>query len=356
MNYFKQFKNERFHDQNLIALIQILNNKKRIDLFEKMIDLEVGVLGNFISGIKKRDFDILLEFENYKIIIETKVDSEEGRREKLWQTEWIYKAYFGKNRIFLYITYGLSEYYIKERDNQNYGNGPFSTKFLHVGCTKIHNFIKDALFECKIESSNLLEWEKWLDFELIKREENSKFLNDINNILIRYKAPIKLTDYPVNRLNLFLPEFTIPFFYQICEKINNDIDEILGRCCLYPVGRGYAPTNDSVLNFSELWHSSSILTCKGLIQPNNLYFEFNEDFNLHLKSDGVESSSSIKEVSIMLSNLKEELSCGFNCSVEYYKQGAYVLFEWDINLLSNSISNNINNIKKIIFNALVLLK
>jgi hypothetical protein len=57
MNYFKDFKRERYHDENLIDLIGILNQENKIYLFEALLGLEVGTLGNFFAGYKKRDFE-----------------------------------------------------------------------------------------------------------------------------------------------------------------------------------------------------------------------------------------------------------------------------------------------------------
>jgi hypothetical protein len=359
LNYYKDFKRERFHDDNLIELISILSKSSKLDIFEKTLNLNIGALGSFVSSRKKRDFDVLLEFDNYNIIIETKVDSPEGgNRSAGWQTNKIYNKYNkcwpNKKKIFIYLTYGLSEFYIKKRSDGSFNNGSTNVNFSHLKCNEVQYLIESAINNCSIKDNRLINWNKWLKFELNKRIDNQLYLKDVKTILDRYKKELNLTDYPVNRLNLFLPEFTIPFFFKICDAWNKLNHPKIGKACLYPMGRGSASTNDSILNFSEFWKTQNI-TMGGLLStPNSVYFEFNEDFNLHLKTNG--NIKNIEEIRTLLEKQHNSLSNGFNSTVEYYKQGAFVIYEWDLNILKNNINTNLNNIESIITNAIIIIK
>lgn len=358
MDYYKDFKRERFHDEQLQRVVEILKTQNKIYLFEELIQVPIGSLGNYWYGCNKRDFDVLLEFGNCCILIETKVDSPEGSDKSGWQTSRVYNQYqakwIEKPNIFIYLTYGLSEFYIKHRDNGTFSNGPHCTAHKHITCAQFQYFLSKAIVECHITDNVIVEWNKWLSFELTKRAQNTEFIQLTNAILSKYKKTLNLTDYPVNRLNLFLPEFTIPFYYDLCQEWNKLDDPTIGKACLYPVGRGYSATFDSILNFSELWWEKPILTCGDLLDANWLYFEFNEDYNLHLKSSvGVPNLNEIKDFILRQSI---DLSAGFNAVVENYNQGAHVLFEWDLNILSNSTKENVTNIKNVIANALTILK
>jgi len=354
MNYFKDFKNERFHDNNLINLVYHLNEVNRIDLFENALGLTVGECGKFIDGRKKKDFDVLLEFENYAIIIETKVDSAEGYN----QTNKIYNKYnnyYKKPQKFIYLTYGLSEFYIKKRSDESYGKGAENVNFMHWTCSKFSSFLESVIKQTDITNPTFLTWSQWLQFELKKREQNLSYLKDVNSILSRYKSFLKLTDYPVNRLNLFLPEFTIPYYHLICSKWNDLNEKDIGKATLYPLGRGSSPANDSILNFTELW-DKGLLLCNGLLNKNSygLYFEFNEDFNLHLKANG--NTSNINAVRNYITEKKPQLELDFISTIEDYKQGAFVLFEWDLKILEIPIDTTLKNIKSVINNAIKVLK
>lgn len=359
LNYYKDFKRERFHDENLIKIISILNKSSKMDILEKTLDLNIGTLGSFISGRKKRDFDVLLEFDNYNIIIETKVDSPEGGNNNSgWQTDKIYNKYkecwANKKKIFIYLTYGLSEFYVKKRSDGSFNSGSTNVNFIHLKCNEIQHLIESAINYCSINDNRLINWNKWLKFELNKRTDNQLYLKDVKSILDRYKKELNLTDYPVNRLNLFLPEFTIPFFFSICEAWNKLNHPQIGKACLYPMGRGSASTNDSILNFSEFWKNQNI-TFRGLVNiSNSVYFEFNEDFNLHLKTNG--NLKNIEDIRRLLENQHNSLSNGFNSSVEYYKQGSHVVYEWDLSILNHNIKSNLNNIESVLTNAIKIIK
>jgi len=357
-NYYKDFKNERFHDDNLIQIMSLIYESNQLGLVEDLLNIGNGTLGNFLNGRRKRDFDVLLEFENCNLLIETKVDSPEGQTNGQWQTERIYQNYhnrWGNKQLhFIYLTYGLSEFYIKKKDDNNYSNGSYNTSFIHITCSQVFNFIESAIDICNIDENRLIQWKNWLQFEIEKRNENTEYLLNVNSILERYKNSLNLTDYPVNRLNLFLPEFTIPYFFKLCTAWNNRNNEGIGKACLYPKGRGYAPSNDSILNFWDLWDNQEYLTCGDILDSNYLYFEFNEDFNLHLKASA--NIPRLENVKQFITENAQDLSNEFNGIIEDYRQGAFVLYEWDLKILSNQLEENLINIESTIQNAITILE
>src|SRR5207253_2229130 len=136
-----------------------------------------------------------------RVIIETKVDSGES----YLQTQRVFDKYskLPVKHFFFYVTYGLSEFYISRREDKSFGEGACCLGFDHIKCQQMYEFIKAAISKLKSINitipENLEAWEKWLEFELIKRKDNAAYLKDINNILCRYKATLNLTDYPRNR-------------------------------------------------------------------------------------------------------------------------------------------------------------
>ena len=148
-NYLFEYKAERTHDYNLLALIDQLKQCGKSHLFNDFIIKSPHGLGDFIGGNTKRAFDVLLVFEKATIVIETKVDSGEGFYEGRWQTANIYQdfcnAWPDNPTYFLYLTYGLAEHYIKEREDGSYGNGPHSKNFVHVKCNEILQFVQQAI-------------------------------------------------------------------------------------------------------------------------------------------------------------------------------------------------------------------
>ena len=360
MNYHKDFKNERFHDHNLIRLAGILQTHQKNAILENFLGVDLGALGDFKRGRAKQDFDVLLEYDNYNLIIETKVDSAEGtyNNEPSHQTDRIYQKYsrkWKKKAIFLFITYGTAEYHIHKNEQGDFTNGPFSQHFRHLGCKEMKNLIINSIAACSIKDENITTWSRWLEFEIQKRKDRDAYLHDLDSFLGRYKSFLGLTDYPVNRMTLFAPEFTIPFYSELGQAWNGKNHPVIGRVSLGPVGRIYSTVSDSILNFNELWmNSEHAMTCNGLTEGGNLYFEFNEDFNLHLKCRV--RVGNIAEIRAHILNNQDELSAGYSATVEYHKQGAYALFEWDLNLLRNSLDSNLKAIELIIENALRILK
>ena len=360
MNYFKDFKDERFHDDNLIKLCKLLHKSGRTDVFERFLGLETNALGSFIDGKRRKDFDVELSYDKYVIAVETKVDSAEGyyEEDETHQTYRIankYNSRWKRPIIFLFITYGTAEFHIYKNQNGEYKAGPYSNHFKHIGCGDMHQLVNDAISTTEIKEKRLLTWRDWLTFELKKRSQRDLYLKDLNSILERYKETLHLTDYPINRLNLFTPEFTMPFYNELCLAWNNLEHSLIGKAVLYPIGRGYSPVSDTILNFHDLWYNDQVrMTCNGIADTGSLYFEFNEDFNLHLKCTPKEKR--FEEIRAYAEANTEQLNCGFAGIVEYHKQGAYAIYEWDLKLLSNTLEQNLTSIETVISNALRVLR
>ncbi len=335
-----------------------LSDQNLTNIFSKHILRTSENLGQLRSAHRKRAFDVLLEFDNHAIVIETKVDSQEsGGFDTEWQTTRIYNTYHdywpSKKVHFLFITYGLSEFYIKQTDDGNFNNGPGSTSFKHITAEVMLNFTSSSLqqLESNHISEELLVWKRWLAFEIEKRKKLDFYLENINNLLTEYKSFLGLTDFPVNRMTLHTPEFTVPHYYNIATEWNHKYAGQHGHLSLYRVNRMYTVLGDVILNFTELWNNESF-TFNGLLDPNNgfIYFEINEDFNLHLKA-----MAETRNIEIIFEFIKKnhpKLSIkGINSAVEDYKQGAYVLYEWDLGLLSNNIPEITKNIDLILSTA-----
>jgi hypothetical protein len=110
-----------------------------------------------------------------------------------------------------------------------------------------------------------------------------------------------------------------------------------------------------------LWNNTS-LTFSGLIETENaIYFEFNEDCNLHLKCCAdEETDTKIDSLREFVSNRSAELSLEgkYNAIPESYKQGNYVLYEWDLGILDKigQVASIVEMMSEIIGNAVNILK
>lgn len=359
-NYLSEFKSERTHDRNLIYLMEELRNCQKENLFNDLILRAPEAIGNFLFGRTKQAFDVLLVFEKANVVIETKVDSGEGFYEGRWQTDTIYKnfhkAWPDKPTYFLYLTYGLTEYHIKEREDSNFANGPYSKNFVHVKCHEILNFVQEAIKTIQ-PNVKLGAWSQWLEFEVQKEKDNEEYLFHLSKIIEKYKSGLGLTDYPVKRLNLFTPEFAIPLFFKLGTAWNYTNNEKIGRACLYSLGRGYSPVFDSILNFAELLHKKKPLTCGNIIKDNGryIYFEFNEDFNLHLKVNASVPVIGDIKTFIKKNKLGLTLNGKYKGIEEHFMQGSHVVFEWDFSLLTKKVEEVIPELKEVLENAILIL-
>ena len=142
------YRDERYHDEQLICLIKQLNDKDQLHILEGPFSIG-DRLGELKRAKHRRPFDVELTFSNLSIIVETKVDSDEGGRwDKEWQTEKIVRessscGYLEAQKEFRFITYGTSEFYTKP-DCKPYEAGPASPEFVHIGLECMINLVESA--------------------------------------------------------------------------------------------------------------------------------------------------------------------------------------------------------------------
>lgn len=339
MNY----RDEKEHDKLLIELIKSLNSIDQLQIFSKYF-LKGTNTGKLVRARRRRDFDVELTFENLSCVIETKVDSDEGGRwDKMYQTVAISTdpkklKNLHNNKFYFFITYGLSEFYIKEG---TYKQGPRNDeKFIHIGLLTIIDFVSDAI---KVVSSNkekLEEWLKALNVENNKRNRYKELLEYYSKFKKAYIDIEKSIDLPTHRAVVSLPELAFPLYCELSNLWNNNSKYYnkFGKATVYPIPRN-RQIMDSVLNFTELWRrldKNNLMTCNGLLKcngQNKLYFEFNEDFNLHLKISDKDFTDDIKQYI----HGKKQLSTinGVKGMAVDYLQQVYVIYEWDVGLLDN---------------------
>ena len=87
------YRVERYHDEQLICLVRQLKKYDQLRILEEAFSIE-DRLGELERAQRRRLFDVELTFSNLSIIVETKVDSDEGGRwppeppaPQEWQTE-----------------------------------------------------------------------------------------------------------------------------------------------------------------------------------------------------------------------------------------------------------------------------
>jgi len=124
-------------------------------------------LGQLEHAQRRQPFDVELTFSNLSLVIETKVDSDEsGRWEPTWQTNRIVDnakslQYLKEEKVFLFITYGTSEFYTKP-----YQPGAASPSFKHIGLDVMIAMVDSAL---KFTLQRKDEYQQWLSLMLVER-------------------------------------------------------------------------------------------------------------------------------------------------------------------------------------------
>lgn len=110
------FRNEREHDERLIELIRHLDQMQRLDILETSLGLPA--LGRLNNAQRRRAFDIEFSFQHRRLLVETKVDSDEGGRWEaiddptIWQTHKIATQAQDGDECLL-VTYGFAEFFTK---------------------------------------------------------------------------------------------------------------------------------------------------------------------------------------------------------------------------------------------------
>jgi hypothetical protein len=87
------FRHENEHDQRFMTLVRSLNGINRLDVLEKCLNLPK--LGELQKVQRRKAFDVEVVFSERRLLVETKVDSDEGGRwdavddSAAWQTNQI---------------------------------------------------------------------------------------------------------------------------------------------------------------------------------------------------------------------------------------------------------------------------
>lgn len=327
MNYTR----EREHDEQLICLIKNLDNHGRLDIVERGFGINAH-LGRLQHAAHRRPFDVELTFTNLSIVVESKVDSDEGGRwDPEWQTERIAREasninYLKASKEYCFITYGTSEFYTKP-----YEQGPASACFKHIDLDCMIDMVDSAnrvLTRCNKRE----DWLQLMRVEQEKRNKAVKLLQLFSNFRDGYLDIHGENDFPRNRFVFCAPELAFPVLGSLAQQWNNSGHvKKFGKLSLYPVARRCPLVPDSVLNFLEMWYKkkSSIIIGNTKVR---YYLEINEDFNLNVKFEEDLNRGQKDEVWQMLEQANWPAFVRCNC--RDYQQGVLVLYEIDFRLLA----------------------
>ena len=330
MNY----RNEREHDRRLICLLKDLDFQDRLDIVQDAF--QTVELGRLRRAQCRKPFDVELTFaDNLSLIVETKVDSDEGGRWKdQWQTKCIVSQaseleYLqGNQLIFLFITYGTSEFYTKP-----YRTGAASPEFRHIGLNCMIDLLESAIRV--IPHNKYQEWLRLMRIEKEKRSSAVELLSSFSEFRTQYLHIHDENDFPNNRLIFCAPELAFPVLHLLAQEWNKSkYVKKFGKVAIYPVGRMSPSVHDSILSFWEMWDTGTPSLGTIVInnaQHNPFYFEINEDFNLNLKtSERLDSDAK----DIVWNCLQEAQWPNFvDGYCRDYRQGVSVLYEIDFGLL-----------------------
>ena len=330
MNY----RNEREHDEKLIRLVEMLNEHEQLNLFTQAFDLPE--CGELERAAHRQPYDVELTFANYSVVIETKVDSDEGGRWSdplIWQTTQIVETaenlpYLHEEKHYRFITYGTSEFYTKhghEDAENDHHIGPFDDHFVHINLIQMINFVELA-------NNNLppcIARNKWLNLmqiEQAKRDAAPELLVEFSQFRNHYLDIHHIeNDFPRNRFLFCAPELAFPVMSQLRQEWNDNLKctNQFGKLALYPVGRPQPAIHDSILCF---WDLKVYLD-----QEQYCYFEINEDFNLNMKSDWDVGD----EIHNVLNDQVIWPDC-INGVARNYHQAVHVVYEIDFAYLVNA--------------------
>lgn len=328
------FRYESDHDERFMKLIEALQRATRLDLLEQHLGLPT--LGP-LKGIRRRKaYDVHAEFAHRSLIVETKVDSDENNRWEaidvpdVWQTERIASQHAAECDCCLFITYGFSEFYTKPP--VRYDPGPASARFKHITLDMMIDLLRAA--QAALPGAVAADWLPALEIEQQQRAAAARHLGAFDEFRRHYLDIGGTPDFPLGRVGFNGPQIAFPVFAQILKAWNQSSHaQSYGRLALYPVGRGASLPADSVLNFWELWSGLEPLTLGGAVPADEraVYFEINEDYNLHLKLDG-HMDHYIDAVRAAARDRLTGLRPARVSRPESHKQGAFAVWEWDIDL------------------------
>ncbi|HTU18696.1 MAG TPA: hypothetical protein VMG10_11595 [Gemmataceae bacterium] len=348
MNY----RNERDHDDRLIELSRELDRLHRIDILEGAFG--VSGLGKLQHAQRRKLFDVELRFIGASLVVETKVDSDEAGRWQpyplTWQTERIWQRaqalrFLNARTHFFFVTYGTAEFYTK-----HYECGPASSNFKHIGLDGMIELVDAALQLAELSANPRLQcWLSAMKKEAEKRRNAADLLTLFANFRRGYLAIQGVVDFPRNRLLFCAPELAFPVFNRLRALWNTtpQYHGKHGRLSVYPVQRGSPPVHDSVLNFRERTHGDLPPLGSTIIRNGEvLFFEINEDFNLHLKlwvappQPGLQPSLRGELCNAVYQRLSAvSWPNGIRGERCCYEQAVFVLYEWDFGFLDTVRDN-----------------
>lgn len=332
MNY----RDEQTHDWLLIGLAKDLNRINRVDLLSTAFG--IGDLGHLERAKRRKPFDVELTFSNISIVVETKVDSDEGGRwDQTWQTIGIANnadtlGYLKDNKVFIFLTYGTSEFYTKP-----YQQGAASPQFKHIGLDSMIDFVGSTV---SLPLQRLDEYQKWLSLMRIEKQKRNNavyLLQSFSSFRKQYLDIHGDIDFPNNRFTFCAPELAFPVLNRLVLEWNySQHAKEFGRVSLYPVSRMSPPVHDSILNFWEMWDSGTPVLGTSILDKReaSFYFEINEDFNLNLKLDSETLDDKTKNNTWDRLN-KAQWPSFVKGHPRQYKQSTYVLYEFDFGFLQN---------------------
>ena len=328
MNY----NNEKEHDEKLISLIRALDDEEQLHIIQRAFG--IGHLDRLSHAQRRQPFDVQLTFSNnLSIVIETKVHSNEhdGQTENIAAKAPSLPYFNGHKLVFLFITYGTSEFYTKP-----YQTGAASLAFKHIGLNDMINLVGSAVDV--LPQSRSEEYEEWLRLMCVEKDKRDRAVELLQLFSVfrrEYLGISQQNDFPRNRLAFYAPELAFPVLGTLTQQWNgSSFAEEFGRLSLYPVERGPVP-HDSVLNFLEMSHSEEFAwdtTIDGL-EGNALYFEINEDFNLNIKIRQQLGDDARQAIWSRLESA--EWPPFVNRQRRDYKQQVFVLYEIDFGFLEN---------------------
>lgn len=329
------FRAEWDHDDRFMALMSGLSSIGRIDILERALDLPP--LGHLRSAQRRRAFDVEAVFERHRLMIETKVDSDEGYRwdaednPSEWQTARI-ASLAGEKDICLFVTYGYSEFFTKWFDP---GPAAADRGFRHVRLDDMVQLVSEAA--PLLSDASVDAWLEALRLEQAKRRAVPDMLTKYALFRRAYLNIGDQVDFDVRRMAVNAPEIAFPAFDALRQAwAASPYVDRHGRLALYPVNRRSPNLPDSILNWWELSCDGASLTLAGTV-PNrdwSLFFEVNEDFNLHLKCSTEHKDTADLVRNEVARRLQEVAPTPYliGSRPEFHKQGVYAVWEWDLDL------------------------
>jgi hypothetical protein len=235
-----------------------------------------------------------------------------------------------KGDVCVFVTYGFAEFFTKPFD---FGAAAGASRVRHVKLDDMIGLLEKAL--PIINNHPLNDWLTALQTEQHKRRAMHDVLVAFAKFRRAYLGIAGDVDFTPTHVGFNAPEIAFPAFAHLLEEWRASRHcQKYGRLSIYPVERQSLPA-DSILNWWELWRHFPPLTVGGILPADgDLYFEVNDDFNVHLKlghaSD--ELAQAVRnEVARRLGSAPKPPAL-IASRPEFYKRVVYAVWEWDIDL------------------------